>query len=875
MKTQATFINIGERTNVAGSAKFKRLIAEGDYDAALVIARQQVENGAQIIDINMDDAMLESEEAMVRFLNLIASEPDIARVPVMIDSSRWSVIEAGLKCVQGKAIVNSISMKEGEEEFLAHARIVRRYGAAAVVMAFDEKGQADTIERKVDICTRAYHLLVNEAGFMPEDIIFDPNVFAVATGIEDHDPYGVNFIEATRIIRKTLPHCHVSGGISNISFSFRGNNALREAMHSVFLYHAIEAGLDMGIVNAGMLTVYADIPEDLRERVEDVILNRRPDATERLVVVADKYHSNATEVKEDLAWRDGTVEERLAHALVKGIADFVDADTEEAYQKYGRPISVIEGPLMNGMGRVGELFGSGQMFLPQVVKSARVMKQSVAILLPYLEEEKASGAKAKGKILMATVKGDVHDIGKNIVGVVLQCNNYEVIDLGVMVPWQTILQRAEEEGVDVIGLSGLITPSLDEMVTVAKEMERTGMTIPLMIGGATTSKVHTAIKIMPEYSGSTVHVLDASLGVQVMGSLLSENDGEAYKASIKSDYETIAKNHAAGGRSKSLVTIEEARRNPQKIDWAGYQVKTPDFIGTRVFESYNLAELRKRIDWTPFFRTWELKGNYPAILKDDVVGETARDLFHDAQEMLDKIIDEGWLTAKAVVGFWPAASDGDDVVLYKDEARSDEVMRFNMLRQQIRKREGRPNHSLADYVAPIDAGVDDYFGTFVVTAGGRLDEKVKGFEAAHDDYSAILLKALADRLAEAFAERMHEKVRREYWGYAGDEVLSNKDIIREKYQGIRPAPGYPACPDHSEKIKIFELLDATSAIDVVLTEGFAMWPASSVSGFYFAHPDAQYFGIGVIGKDQVKDYANRKGVNIDKAEEYLRPSLSY
>ncbi|MCK5576417.1 MAG: dihydropteroate synthase, partial [Sphingomonadales bacterium] len=631
-------------------------------------------------DVNMDEGMLDSEQAMTTFLNLIATEPEIARIPIMVDSSEWGVIEAGLKCIQGKAIVNSISMKEGEEEFLAHARVVRRYGAAAVVMAFDEKGQADTIERKVDICTRAYHLLVNEAGFMPEDIIFDPNVFAVATGIEDHDPYGVNFIEATRIIRKTLPHCHVSGGISNISFSFRGNNALREAMHSVFLYHAIEAGLDMGIVNAGMLTVYADIPEDLRERVEDVILNRRPDATERLVVVADKYHSNATEVKEDLAWRDGTVEERLAHALVKGIADFVDTDTEEAYQKYGRPISVIEGPLMNGMGRVGELFGSGQMFLPQVVKSARVMKQSVAILLPYLEEEKASGAKAKGKILMATVKGDVHDIGKNIVGVVLQCNNYEVIDLGVMVPWQTILQRAEEEGVDVIGLSGLITPSLDEMVTVAKEMERTGMTIPLMIGGATTSKVHTAIKIMPEYSGSTVHVLDASLGVQVMGSLLSENDGEAYKASIKSDYETIAKNHAAGGRSKSLVTIEEARRNPQKIDWAGYQVKTPDFIGTRVFESYNLAELRKRIDWTPFFRTWELKGNYPAILKDDVVGETARDLFHDAQEMLDKIIDEGWLTAKAVVGFWPAVSDGDDVVLYKDEARSDEVMRFNMLR---------------------------------------------------------------------------------------------------------------------------------------------------------------------------------------------------
>ena len=875
MKTQATFINIGERTNVAGSAKFKRLIAEGDYDSALVIARQQVENGAQIIDINMDDAMLESEEAMVRFLNLIASEPDIARVPVMIDSSRWSVIEAGLKCVQGKAIVNSISMKEGVDEFLEHARIVRRYGAAAVVMAFDEDGQADTIERKVDICTKAYHLLVDEVGFDPEDIIFDPNVFAVATGIEDHDPYGVNFIEATRIIRNTLPHCHVSGGISNISFSFRGNNALREAMHSVFLYHAIEAGLDMGIVNAGMLTVYADIPEDLRERVEDVILNRRPDATERLVVVADRYHSNATEVKEDLSWREGSVEERLAHALVKGLGDYVDADTQEAYEQYGRPISVIEGPLMDGMNRVGELFGSGQMFLPQVVKSARVMKQSVGILLPYLEAEKAGGAKSKGKILMATVKGDVHDIGKNIVGVVLQCNNYDVVDLGVMVPWQTIIQRAVEENVDVIGLSGLITPSLDEMVTVAKEMERAGLTIPLMIGGATTSKVHTAIKIAPEYSGTTVHVLDASLAVQVMGSLLSDEQGEAYKTAIKDEYKIIAEKHAAGGRSKSLASIEEARSNAQKINWQGYQAPKPNFIGTKIFESYDLAELRKRIDWTPFFRTWELKGNYPAILKDEVVGETARELFHDAQTMLDTIIDEGWLTAKAVIGFWPAAADGDDIVLYKDEKRQAEETRFHMLRQQMRKREGRPNHSLADYVAPTGEEVEDYFGCFVVTAGGRLDEKVKEFENAHDDYNAILLKALADRLAEAFAERMHEKVRRDYWGYGADEALSNVDIIGEKYQGIRPAPGYPACPDHSEKINLFKLLDATSSIDVVLTEGFAMWPASSVSGFYFAHPEAQYFGIGTIGKDQVQDYAKRKDISIEEAEKYLRPSLSY
>ncbi len=870
------FVNIGERTNVTGSAKFKKLILAGAYDEALSVAREQVENGAEIIDINMDEALLDSEKAMVTFLNLIAAEPDISRVPVMLDSSKFSVIHAGLKCVQGKAIVNSISLKEGEGPFLEQARIVQRFGAAAVVMAFDEDGQADTVERKFSICRRGYKLLTAKLDFPPEDIIFDPNVFAVATGIEEHNPYGVNFIEATRLIKSKLPHAKVSGGISNVSFSFRGNNPVREAMHSVFLYHAIRAGLDMGIVNAGQLTVYSEIPDELRERVEDVILNRRPDATDRLLEIADQYKGDgAVRQKEDLAWRQEAVEERLKHALVKGINSFIVEDTEEARLKYDRPLSVIEGPLMDGMNVVGDLFGSGQMFLPQVVKSARVMKQSVAHLLPFIEAAKEEGARARGKILMATVKGDVHDIGKNIVGVVLQCNNYEVIDLGVMVPWQDILKAANENQVDIIGLSGLITPSLEEMAAVAHEMQRADIDLPLMIGGATTSKVHTAVKIAPNYKGPTVHVLDASRAVGVAGSLLSDEQRPAFTAGIASEYEAIRKKREGGAKAKSLIDIEAARANRHAIDWKGYQPPKPAFLGTRTFDDYDLSDLIERIDWTPFFRTWELAGNYPAILQDEVVGEAARPLFDDAQQMLEKIVAEGWLQAKGVIGFWPANAKGDDVILYQDEERSEEFSQAHFLRQQIKKREGRFNHCLADYVAPAESGLADYLGGFAVTAGLRIEDKLALFKKDHDDYSDILLKALADRLAEAFAERMHERVRKEFWGYAADETLANQELIRERYQGIRPAPGYPACPDHSGKPELFRLLNAGQNASITLTDSFAMLPAASVSGYYLSHPDAGYFGIGKINRDQVKDYAKRRGVSMEQAERWLSPNLGY
>lgn len=859
--TSAQFINVGERTNVAGSAKFKKLIFEGNYDEALTVARHQVEGGAQIIDVNMDDAMLDAEEAMETFLKLIAAEPDIARVPIMIDSSKWSVIEAGLKCVQGKAVVNSISLKEGKEEFVRHARMVMRYGAAVVVMAFDEDGQADTTDRKFDICKRSYDILVDEVGFPAEDIIFDPNIFAVATGIEEHDPYGIYFIEATRKIKENLPHVKVSGGVSNISFSFRGNNPVREAMHSVFLYHATRAGMDMGIVNAGQLTVYSDIPDELRERVEDVILNRRPDATDRLLEIADDYRGMAREKVEDLSWREQSVHKRIEHALVKGINIFIEEDTEEARQQAAKPLDVIEGALMDGMNVVGDLFGAGEMFLPQVVKSARVMKQSVAYLNPYIEAEKTADQKSKGKILMATVKGDVHDIGKNIVGVVLQCNNYDVIDMGVMVPWADILRKAEEEQVDIIGLSGLITPSLDEMVTVATEMERKGMSIPLMIGGATTSKVHTAVKIAPNYSGPVIHVLDASRAVGVASQLLSETEGDAYKAAVRAEYDDIREKRLANPKAERLISLDAARANAFRPDYAPVE---PTFTGIRTFEDYDLDDLVCRIDWTPFFRTWELHGSYPAILEDDVVGAEARSLFNDAQKMLKTIIDEKWLTAKGVIGFWPAHSDGDDIVLPEQDVR------FHCLRQQVQKRGSRTNDCLADFIAPEG----DWLGGFAVTTGLGIDAHVARFKEDHDDYNEIMLKALADRLAEAFAERMHERVRKEFWGYAADEDLSNEDMIKERYKTIRPAPGYPACPDHSMKETLFDLLKASENTDITLTESFAMLPTASVSGLYFAHPESRYFGVGKIGKDQLTDYATRRGIDISEAERLLRSNLA-
>jgi len=869
----SNFVNVGERTNVTGSKKFADLILGGHYDQALEVARQQVEAGAVVIDINFDEGMLDAEAAMSRFLNLVATEPAIAKVPIMIDSSKWQVIEAGLRCVQGKSIVNSISLKEGEAAFLQQATLVRRYGAAVIVMAFDEQGQADTVERKVTICQRAYTLLVEHVGFPPQDIIFDPNIFAVATGIEEHDRYALAFIEATRQIKASCPHARISGGVSNVSFSFRGNNAVREAIHSAFLYHAVKAGMDMGIVNAGALVIYEDIPADLRERVEDVILARRPDATERLLAVADDAKGQAQQRKVDLSWREAPVNERLTHALVHGIAEFAVEDTEEARHLYDRPIEVIEGPLMQGMNVVGDLFGAGKMFLPQVVKSARVMKRAVAHLIPYIEAEQAAAGgerQAKGKVLLATVKGDVHDIGKNIVGVVLQCNNFEVIDLGVMVPAAKILEAARTHDVDIIGLSGLITPSLEEMAFLASELEREQWTVPLLIGGATTSKVHTAVKIAPNYSAPVVHVLDASRAVGVAGSLLSDGLRENFVEEVRTEYQQAREARAARQNDATRQRLEEARANKVALSWAGVTPPRPSFEGVRVFDDVPLEELVPRIDWTPFFQTWELAGSYPAILDDPVVGEAARNLWRDAQGMLDKIVSEKWLTARAAVGFFEAHSDGKEDIILPGRG-----VTVYSIRQQMVKKDGRPNLALADFVAPKSAGVTDWLGAFVVTTGVGLDERVAAFEAAHDDYSSILLKALADRLAEAFAERMHERVRRELWGYAPNEALDNQALIREQYQGIRPAPGYPACPDHTEKRTLFDLLDAEKNVGVHLTESFAMLPASAVSGWYFWHPEAKYFGVGKIEKDQVESYAARKGMELATAERWLAPILNY
>ncbi|MCM2471937.1 methionine synthase [Rhizobium sp. CG5] len=877
------FVNVGERTNVTGSAKFRKLITAGDYSAALVVARDQVENGAQIIDINMDEGLIDSEKAMVEFLNLIAAEPDIARVPVMIDSSKFQIIEAGLKCVQGKAIVNSISMKEGEEAFVKQAKLVRNYGAAVVVMAFDEKGQADTYARKVEICTRAYELLTEEAGFAPEDIIFDPNVFAVATGIEEHNNYGVDFIEATRTIREKMPLVHISGGVSNLSFSFRGNEPVREAMHAVFLYHAIQAGMDMGIVNAGQLAVYESIDAELREACEDVVLNRRDDSTERLLEIAERYRGTGEKQvrAQDMSWRELPVAKRLEHALVNGITEFIDADTEEARLSVERPLHVIEGPLMAGMNVVGDLFGAGKMFLPQVVKSARVMKQAVAVLLPYMEAEKlANGGsgerEAAGKVLMATVKGDVHDIGKNIVGVVLACNNYDIIDLGVMVPATKIFETAIREKVDIIGLSGLITPSLDEMVHVAAEMERQGFSIPLLIGGATTSRVHTAVKISPQYkAGQAVYVTDASRAVGVVSALLSPDTKHSYVETIRAEYAKVAEAHARNERDKQRLPLAKARANAARLDWSAYQPVKPSFFGTKVFDDYDLADLAQYIDWTPFFQTWELKGRYPAILEDEAQGEAARQLFADAQAMLSKIIAEKWFRPRAVVGFWPANTSGDDIHLYTNDDRDEALATFYTLRQQLSKRDGRPNVALSDFVAPKDSGVADYIGGFVVTAGFEEIAIAERFERANDDYSSILVKALADRFAEAFAEAMHQRVRREFWGYAVDETLLPEELIGETYAGIRPAPGYPAQPDHTEKATLFALLDAEAATGVTLTESYAMWPGSSVSGLYIGHPDSYYFGVAKVERDQVEEYAARKGMPVGEVERWLGPVLNY
>jgi 5-methyltetrahydrofolate--homocysteine methyltransferase len=879
----ATFINIGERTNVTGSAKFRKLIEAGDYQAAVAIALSQVENGAQIIDVNMDEGLLDSEQAMRTFLNLIATEPAIARVPIMIDSSKWSVIEAGLKCVQGKAIVNSISLKEGEGPFLEQARKILRYGAAVVVMAFDEQGQAETAERKVAICERAYKLLTEKVGFPPEDIIFDPNIFAVATGMEEHNNYAVAFIEAARQIKQKFPLVHISGGVSNLSFAFRGNEPVRQAMHSVFLYHAIQAGMDMGIVNAGQLTLYDDIPADLRELCEDVILNRRPDATERLLEAAPRFKGGgAKKVEQDLSWRNAPVEERLKHALVHGITEFIEADTEEARQKAARPLDVIEGPLMAGMNVVGDLFGAGKMFLPQVVKSARVMKQAVAYLQPFLEEEKKrlglDSRPAAGKVVMATVKGDVHDIGKNIVGVVLQCNNYEVIDLGVMVPANKILEAARQHKADIIGLSGLITPSLDEMCHVAAEMEREGFDCPLLIGGATTSRVHTAVKINPNYKrGAAIYVTDASRAVGVVSTLLSDTEREKFIAQIQAEYAKVRESHLRNEARKARVSIQAARANRFKCDWSSYKPPVPTFLGTRAFRAYDLKELVQYIDWSPFFSTWELNGRFPAILDDNKVGAEARKLYADAQELLTRIVEERWLTANAVVGFWPANAIGDDIELYTDETREKRLTVLHTLRQQIARdpTRNRPHTALADFVAPRDTGLADYIGAFAVTAGIGEEEAIAKHVKAHDDYTRILLKALADRLAEAFAERMHERVRRELWGYAPDERLTNDELIAEKYRGIRPAPGYPAQPDHTEKGTLFKLLDATQATGIQLTESYAMWPGAAVCGLYFSHPQSHYFGVGKVERDQVEDYAQRKGWAVAEAERWLSPVLNY
>ncbi len=878
---ETNFVNIGERTNVTGSRKFAKLILDGQYEAALDVARQQVESGAQMIDVNMDEGMLDSERAITTFLRLIAAEPDISRVPVLIDSSRWSVIEAGLKCVQGKCVVNSISLKEGDAQFLEHARLVRRYGAAVVVMAFDERGQADTADRKVAIAGRAYRILSEQAGFPPEDIILDPNIFAIGTGIEEHAAYGVDYIEATRRIKATLPHAMVSGGVSNVSFSFRGNDPVREAIHSVFLYHAIRAGMDMGIVNAGQLAIYEDIPRELRDRVEDVVLNRRPDATERLLEIAERIgRERAGEGgrgREPLEWRTAPVRERLTHALVEGIADYIVEDTEEARQLFDRPIQVIEGPLMDGMNVVGDLFGSGKMFLPQVVKSARVMKKAVAHLIPFIEAEKqaANDSRAKGKVLLATVKGDVHDIGKNIVGVVLQCNNYEVIDLGVMVPAAKIIETARAERVDIIGLSGLITPSLEEMSFTAGELDREGFRIPLLIGGATTSRVHTAVKIEPRYQGPTVHVLDASRAVGVASNLMSDTQHEEFVHGVRAEYRKVREERAGeGGSGRDRPTLAEARANRLIID-ASAPVPKPCFLGVRAIAPYPLAELVGYIDWTPFFQVWELTGRYPAILENATVGPAARSLFADAERMLGEIVANELLEARAAVGVFPANAVGDDIELYADESRRDVKAVAYTLRQQISKTAGRPNLALADFVAPRERGAVDYVGAFAVTAGHGVDALVARHQAAHDDYSAILVKALADRLAEALAERLHERVRTELWGYARGESLDNEALVKEAYQGIRPAPGYPACPDHTEKRTLFDLLGAEERTGMTLTESYAMLPTAAVSGWYFWRPEARYFGVGKIGRDQVEDYARRKGMDVAAVERWLAPNLAY
>lgn len=872
---ESMFVNIGERTNITGSPKFSKLILSGDYEAALAVARQQVEGGAQVIDVNMDEGMLDSEAAMTKFLNLIASEPDISKLPIMVDSSKWSVIENGLKCLQGKGIVNSISLKEGEDKFRESARKIMNYGAAIVVMAFDENGQADNFERRKEICKRSYDILVDEIGFPAEDIIFDPNILTVATGLEEHNNYAVDFINAARWIKENLPYAKVSGGVSNISFSFRGNNTVREAMHSAFLYHAIKAGLDMGIVNAGMLEVYEAIPNDLLERVEDVLLNRRDDATERLVDFAETVKSKGKELVKDEEWRKESVESRLSHSLVKGIIEYLDADVEEARQQYPRPIHVIEGPLMDGMNIVGDLFGAGKMFLPQVVKSARVMKKAVAYLLPFIEQEKLDNpdgdqSSSAGRILLATVKGDVHDIGKNIVGVVLACNNFEIIDMGVMVPAQEIIKKAKEINADIIGLSGLITPSLDEMVHFAKEMEREGFTVPLLIGGATTSRIHAAVKIAPNYSGAAIHVLDASRSVTVCSTLMNADTRGAYIDNIKQEYDKAREAHLNKRSDKRFKTIEEARIDRFQINPA-LVAPAPAFTGTKTFEDYSLEELVPYIDWTPFFHTWELRGSYPKIFDDKLVGVEAKKLFDDAQVLLKKIVAEKLLTAKAVIGFWPANAVGDDILLEADG----KPVTIHTLRQQAEKVAGQPYYALSDFVAPKETGIQDYFGGFAVTTGIGCDEMVAEFEANYDDYNSIMAKALADRLAEAFAERMHELVRKEYWGYAKDEHLSSEDLIKEEYTGIRPAPGYPACPDHTEKETLFNLLGAEEKIGLKLTESFAMYPTAAVSGFYFAHPESRYFGLGKITKDQVEEYAIRKNMSLEDTERWLSPNLAY
>jgi 5-methyltetrahydrofolate--homocysteine methyltransferase len=877
---QSLFVNVGERSNVTGSALFRRLIKEEQYEQALDVARQQVENGAQVIDVNMDEGMLDSKACMVRFLNLIAAEPDIARVPVMVDSSKWEVIEAGLQCLQGKGIVNSISMKEGEDAFIEHAKLVRRYGAAVIVMAFDEQGQADTENRKVEICTRAYRILTG-LGFPPEDIIFDPNIFAVATGLEEHNNYGLDFIDATRRIKTSLPHALISGGVSNVSFSFRGNDPVREAIHAVFLYHAIQAGMSMGIVNAGQLAIYDELPAELKDAVEDVILNRSPQATERLLNLADNYRGGGAtaEKKEDLAWRDWPVNKRLEHALVKGIDEYIDVDTEAARLSYERPLHVIEGPLMAGMNVVGDLFGAGKMFLPQVVKSARVMKKAVAYLMPFMEEEKArmgSQAKSNGKIVLATVKGDVHDIGKNIVGVVLQCNGFDVVDLGVMVPCEKILQAARVENADMIGLSGLITPSLDEMVHVAKEMERQGFTIPLLIGGATTSRAHTAVKIESHYpSGATVYVTDASRAVGVASSLLSDELRDNYVAQVRKDYEDVRHRHSARQHQAVMHSISAARAHAFQADWQDYTPPRPRLLQICKFEAYPLDVLAQCIDWSPFFHTWELAGSYPKILDDEVVGEQACSLYRDARTMLDKIVRENWLTPRAVFGLFPANSQGDDILVYTDESRTEVRVTLHQLRQQHQKPPGQHNFGLADFIAPVGSGIPDYIGGFAVSAGEGIEKHLERFAAQHDDYSSIMLKALADRLAEAFAEHLHERVRSEFWGYSLGENLSNEQLIAEEYRGIRPAPGYPACPDHTEKATLFDLLDVERNAGIRLTESYSMYPASSVSGWYLSHPSAKYFNVGKLARDQVEDYAIRKAWSLQQAEQWLGPVLAY